>query len=1043
VTTDAIGLVNPPTAFILPAATVPGEWITATATDSAGDTSEFSAAWQLRAPAPPVIVTSTSGTSTYGQSLNFSVIVAPSSSGFPTPTGNVQFQVDGVNLGSAVTLVNGGATSINTTALTAGAHSITAVYSGDSIYPPSFGSFFQTVKPAPLAVTADNESKTYGQTFTFAGTEFTTGTLYNGDTVFRVTLTSPGAAATATVAGSPYTITPSAAVGPGLGNYTITYGNGSLTVNPAGLTVTADNESKTYGRAFAFAGTEFTTGTLFNGDTVTSVSLSSPGAAAPATVAGSPYPITPSAAIGTGLGNYTITYVNGGLAVAPAALMITADNSAKTYGQAFTFAGTEFTTGALFNGDTVTSVSLSSPGASAPATVAGSPYLIKPRAAVGTGLGNYSITYVDGDLVVNPASLSVTAGNQIETYGASLPGLTYTYSGLVDGDIGSVFSGALSTTATASSNVGSYAINQGTLSAGANYTISYAGGTLTVIPAPLTITANAKSKTYGSALPSFDASYSGLVNGDSSSVVSGLIFSTIATASSNVGTYAITPSGASATNYSISYAGGTLTVNPALLTITANGKSKTYGAALPSFDASYSGLVNGDSSSVVSGLTFTTIATASSNVGTYAITPSGASATNYSISYAGGTLTVNPAPLSVTAGNQSKTYGAALPELTYTYSGLVDGDTGSVFSGALSTTATASSSVGGYAINEGILSAGGNYTFSYAGGTVTVNPAALTITANGKSKTYGAAQPSFDASYSGLVNGDSSAVVSGLTFSTPATASSNVGTYAITPSGASASNYSISYAGGTLTVNPAPLTISADDEVRGFGQPNPPLAVSYSGFVNGDGSSSLTTPAVASTSASSSSAAGVYPITVGGATSPNYTISYQGGTLTVAAAPPLVTMTSVQRVLNKKRQVTQILVTFSNQVNAAEAQQVAIYRLATAGKHGSYTAKNARIIKLRSAVYSASADTVTLTPKTPFTLSKPVQLQVNGQPPSGLQDALGRFINGGTDDLALLTKKTVTISALVPNPSGLGQVITPAAVDLLLEQGSSLFSEGA
>ncbi len=48
-----------------------------------------------------------------------------------------------------------------------------------------------------------------------------------------------------------------------------------------------------------------------NGDTVTSVTLTSAGAAASATVAGSPYSIVPSAAVGTGLGNYTITYVNG------------------------------------------------------------------------------------------------------------------------------------------------------------------------------------------------------------------------------------------------------------------------------------------------------------------------------------------------------------------------------------------------------------------------------------------------------------------------------------------------------------------------------------------------------------------------------------------------------------------------------------------------------------------------------------------------------------------------------------------------------------
>src|SRR5205823_7585969 len=102
------------------------------------------------------------------------------------------------------------------------------------------------------------------------------------DTVTSVTLSSAGAAATATVAGSPYTITPSAAVGSGLGNYIISYHDASigLTVNAIALDITANNQSKTYGVTFTFTGTEFTTGAgqLVNGDSVTSVTLTSTGA---------------------------------------------------------------------------------------------------------------------------------------------------------------------------------------------------------------------------------------------------------------------------------------------------------------------------------------------------------------------------------------------------------------------------------------------------------------------------------------------------------------------------------------------------------------------------------------------------------------------------------------------------------------------------------------------------------------------------------------------------------------------------------------------
>src|SRR5262249_56162242 len=124
-----------------------------------------------------------------------------------------------------------------------------------------------------------------------------------------------------------------AGVGSGLGNYTITYANGTLTVTPKALTVTANNASKIYGQTVTFAGTEFTTNGLVNGDTVSSVTLSSGGAAATATVAGSPYPIVPSAATGSGVGNYNISYVNGTLTATPPAVTVQDDGTRISYGR--------------------------------------------------------------------------------------------------------------------------------------------------------------------------------------------------------------------------------------------------------------------------------------------------------------------------------------------------------------------------------------------------------------------------------------------------------------------------------------------------------------------------------------------------------------------------------------------------------------------------------------------------------------------------------------------------------------------------------------
>jgi len=187
-----------------------------------------------------------------------------------------------------------------------------------------------------------------------------------------------------------------------------------------------------------------------------------------------------------------------------------------------------------------------------------------------------------------------------------------------------------------------------------------------------------------------------------------------------------------------------------------------------------------------------------------------------------------------------------------------------------------------------------------------------------------------------------------------------------------------------------------------------------------------------STNATTSSPAGVYPITVSGASSPNYTITFVGGTLTVLS-PPIVTIASVQDLM-KKNQVIEVLVTFSGAVNATEADNILTYRLATPGKKGSYTAKNAGTIKLKSAQYSPATDHVALKPKKPFALTKPVQLLVYGTGTTGLEDSYGRYIDGGNDATAVLRRNGATINAVAANPTELRQGVERSAVDVLLER---------
>ncbi len=154
-----------------------------------------------------------------------------------------------------------------------GAYSVTAFFAGSTDYASTVATACFSITPAPLTITANDQDKTYGQTVTFAGTEFSAAGLVNGDSISSVSLSSTGAAATASV-GS-YAIEASNAMGSGLNNYAISYVSGTLEVTPASLTITASAVSGVYGKVRLNDSTGFSAVGLQNGETIGSVSLSS------------------------------------------------------------------------------------------------------------------------------------------------------------------------------------------------------------------------------------------------------------------------------------------------------------------------------------------------------------------------------------------------------------------------------------------------------------------------------------------------------------------------------------------------------------------------------------------------------------------------------------------------------------------------------------------------------------------------------------------------------------------------------------------------
>ena len=294
-----------------------------------------------------------------------------------------------------------------------------------------------------------------------------------------------------------------------------------------------------------------------------------------------------------------------------------------------------------------------------------------------------------------------------------------------------------------------------------NYTFSFANGILDVTPAPTTTTlgVSVASSTYGQPETlSATVTAAGDVPTGTVTFLEGT--SILGMASLSDGTAAITISallagidvvtavyGGDSNDLGSASGLASISVSPALLTVAANSASRAYGMAEPSFTASYSGFVLGQTlgdSGVTGTPSLVSTDTAASPVGTYTITAGLGSlaAENYTFSFVNGTLSVAPAMLTVIANNASRVYGAFGPSFTASYSGFVLnqtlGDSGVSGAPSLTSTDTAASPVGSYTITAalGTLTAG-DYNFTFANGVLSVTPATLTVTANPASRTYG------------------------------------------------------------------------------------------------------------------------------------------------------------------------------------------------------------------------------------------------------------------------------------------------------------------
>lgn len=466
------------------------------------------------------------------------------------------------------------------------------------------------------------------------------------------------------------------------------------------VAVTPDSgQSKQFGDSDPVLTYKVTTGSLVTGDSFTGALTRVSGE-----VLG-PYAILPgSLSLGD---NYNLNVASGvTFQVAPRAVEVTADAKTRDYGNADPALTYQVTKGTVLTGDSFTGELTRAVGENVGA------YAIT-QGSLSLG-ANYAITYVGANLTITARAVTVTANPQTKIYGRDDPVFTYqvTQGTVREGDL---FTGALARAA--GKIVGTYAINQGTLSLGANYTITFVGADLIITPRPVDVTADAKTLQYGDAEQAltYTMTFGVLIPGDN---FTGAI---VREPGTDAGTYHITQGTLSlGSNYNMTFIGANYTINRRLVTVTVDAKTKVYGDVDPALTYKIT------SGSLAPGESFTGMIARDpgEDVGEYAITQFSLALTgNYNLTFSGANLTITPAQLTFTADSMMKHYLEDNPPLTYKVTGLKAGDTESDLGGlpSVTTTATKDSPGGTYDIVIGMGTMhNGNYQFHFVNGKLTI-----------------------------------------------------------------------------------------------------------------------------------------------------------------------------------------------------------------------------------------------------------------------------------------------------------------------------------
>ena len=878
-----------------------------------------------------------------------------------------------------------------------------------------------TVTSATITVTADNKSKTYGD----SDPELTaTVTGAAEGVVIAYTLSREAGENTGT-----YTITVTLGSNP---NYEVTAAPGTFTITRATATVTADDKEKIADQPDPEL-TATVTG-LQNGDTASVISYTLTRNSGEAI--GS-YTITPD---GNAVqGNYNVTYVPGTLTITPhneVVVRIIGHNNSTVYDK--TEHGVSgYDVISISNPDYSEADFIFNGTAEAKRTNTDTTYMGLAAGQFINNNGTFDVTFIvtDGYQAITPAPATVKANTLTKTYGDVDPELIATVTGTMVGD-----TIAYALTRTAGDTVGSYPITV-TLGSNPNYAIETTNAIFTINKKAATITANDANKTYGDADPTLTAIVEGLVASD---VIN---YTLSRTPGDTVGTYDIMVNLGSNPNYAIETTNANFTINKKAATITANDTNKTYGDADPTLTATVEGSVEGDA------IAYTLTRAAGDTAGTYPITVTLGINPNYQITTTNANFTINKKAATVAADSLGKTYGDADPELTATVTGSVAGD-----AIAYTLSRAAGDTVGTYAISV-TLDNNPNYEVTTTDAVFTITKRAATVVADTLDKTYGDADPALTATITGIVEGDTIAytlsrepgdtvstylitvelgdnpnyevtAINGifkiykkyvmvavdnkdkvygdedpeltvslmdsigedvLNYTLNRAIGEDVGTYLITVTLGDNPNYEVMTRDGFLSITPAALTVMADDKAKVYGSADPALTTTISGLRNGDAANAINY----SLSRVEGETVGTYTIKVTLGNNPNYTVTPTNGVFTITKKPATVLA------INKNKTYGNADPVFTATVTGIVGNDVLNYTLArdTGENVGTY-AITVTLEDNPNYLVTGTNGTFTITPASAIVMADDME-KVYGSDDPELTTTIGGLRNG--DDASLIS----------------------------------------